>query len=412
MLWNGTAITDTVRRSCNYADCGTHPGSGDSLLVCFVSSWLHFGSWVASFACLAVPLRYSRCPLLFLTVLTAVLLAGPTAESTDTRPHDTTIPVPPEPEKQPVVISWVGDIHLGQSVGELGLLRGMDYVLEGVRDTLLADSLTVGNLECSASNIGKAQQGKEYTFQSPPSLLPGLRANGIEMVSLANNHALDFGKPAMLQMLTHLDSAGLRYGGAGTDVRAASAPVRLTIGGQRVAILCFSRVVPAGWAAGLSSPGVASALDPALLLQRIGEAGDSTDLVAVYVHGGKEKKTEPEDFVRLLAHRCVDAGADLVVFSHPHVVRGFEFYKSKLIAYSLGNFIFTNRDSRPSMILRTTFLGDSLLAASVIPCRIPMLRPVVVSDESDRQGLFRYFESLSAGVTVDSAGLIRPASAE
>jgi len=350
--------------------------------------------------------------LLLLTLLTALLLAGPAAESTDTRPRDTTIPVPPEPEKQPVVISWVGDIHLGQSVGELGLLRGMDYVLESVRDALLSDSLTVGNLECSASNVGKAQRGKEYTFQSPPSLLPGLRVNGIEMVSLANNHALDFGKPAMLQMLAHLDSAGLRYGGAGAEVRSASAPVRMTICGQRVAILCFSRVVPAGWAAGLASPGVASALDPALLLQLIADVRDSADLVAIYVHGGKEKMSEPEDFVRLLAHRCIEAGADLVVFSHPHVVRGFEFYMGKLIAYSLGNFIFTNRDGRASMILQTTFLGDSLLAASVIPCRIPMLRPVLVTDEADRQGLFRDFTTLSDGVELDSAGLIRPAAAK
>ncbi len=337
--------------------------------------------------------------------LAVLLVAGPTGA----RPKDTTLPPPPEPEKSPVVISWIGDIHLGQSVGQLGLLRGMDHVLEGVRDSLLSDSLTVGNLECSASNIGKAQPGKEYAFQAPPALLAGLKANGIEAVSLANNHALDFGKPALLQMLGFLDSAGIRYGGAGPDIAAASAPVRLEIGGQRVAVLCFSRVVPPGWHAGRSSPGVASALDPALLLQRIAEVHDSADLVAVYVHGGKEKKTEPEEFVRLLAHRCIDAGADLVVFSHPHVVRGLEFYRGRLIAYSLGNFIFTNRDARPSMILRTTFFGDSLVSASVIPCRIPMLRPELVTDEEDRQGLFRYFSELSNGAELDSSGGVRPA---
>lgn len=307
-----------------------------------------------------------------------------------------------------VVISWVGDIHLGQSVGELGLLRGMDYVLGDVRDSLLADSLSVGNLECSASSSGQAEKGKEYTFQSPPALLPGLRENGIELVSLANNHTLDFGKQAMLEMLEHLRSAGLLYGGAGPNIGTASAPVYESIAGHRVAVLCFSRVVPVGWQAGRASPGIAGCLEPSLLLQRIAEARDSADIVAVYLHWGKEKMTEPEDYVRVLARRCIEAGADLVTGSHPHVLRGFEFYQGKLVAYSLGNFVFTNRDGRPSMILRTTFLGDSLVSASVIPCRINMLRPELETNEAGRQAIFRSLSAMSVNAVVDSTGAIQP----
>lgn len=342
------------------------------------------------------------------TLVLAVVLASGAEPGKE--PLDTTVPVPPEPEKQPVVISWVGDMLLGWSVGEMGLFRGMDYVLSDVSDSLLADSLTVGNLECSASTIGKAEKDKEYTFQGPPALLDGLKSNGIEMVSLANNHALDFGKPAMLEMLEHLRAAGLLFGGAGPDIRAAAAPVYVTIAGQTVAVLCFSRVVPPGWYAGRSSPGIAGCLDPALLLQRIGEARDSADIVAVYVHWGKEKMTAPEDYVRPLARRCIEAGADLVVGSHPHVLRGFEFYQGKLVAYSLGNFIFTNRDGRASMILRTTFLGDSMVSASVIPCRINVLRPELEPGETGRQDVFRHLTSISVNAVVDSAGVLRPSA--
>lgn len=314
--------------------------------------------------------------------------------------------------RPPVVISWVGDIHLGQSVGELGILRGMDYVLADVRDSLLADSLTVGNLECSVSRSGQPEQGKEYTFQASPALLPGLRTNGIEFLSLANNHSLDFGKQAMLEMLEHLRAAGLLFGGAGADITAAATPVYVSIGGHRVAVLCFSRVVPAGWQAGRATPGIAGCLDPWLLLQRITETRDSADLVCVYLHWGKEKQTWPEDYVRALARRCIEAGADLVVGSHPHVLRGFEFYQGKLIAYSLGNFVFTNRDGRPSMILRTTFAGDSLVSATVIPCRIHMLRPELETDEAGRQVIFRSLSALSLNAMVDSTGAIRPPEPE
>jgi poly-gamma-glutamate synthesis protein (capsule biosynthesis protein) len=285
----------------------------------------------------------------------------------------------------------------------------MDHVLADVSDTLKADSLTVGNLECSVSTTGKPEQGKQYTFQAPPALLDGLKCNGIELVSLANNHVLDFGREALVEMLGHLRSAGLAFGGAGENVDAAAAPVCFTIAGQRLALFCYSRVISSeSWYAGRNRAGVVGAYDPARLLAGIAQARDSGALVAVYLHWGKEKESRPESYQRLLARRCVEAGAHLVVGSHPHVLQGFEFYQGRLIAYSLGNFIFSNRDRRPTMILRTTFVGDSLVSASVVPCRIPYLRPELVRDEPDRQQFFRYLVSISEGVEVDSLGMLRP----
>jgi len=326
------------------------------------------------------------------------------------RASDTLDTTNPRPGPRFVVISWVGDIYLAGSVNTMARLRGMDYVLAEVSDTLKADSLTVGNLECSASTTGKPEKGKEFTFQAPPALLDGLRDGGIDMVSLANNHSLDYGKGALVEMLKHLRAAGLRFAGAGVNLDSATAPAFFTIAGQKVAVLCFSRVISnQSWHAGAHTPGVAGAYDPARLLSGIAAARDSGAIVAVYLHWGREKKDRPEPYQQVLARRCIEAGAHLVVGTHAHVLQGFELYQGGLIAYSLGNFIFSNRDGRPTVILRTTFVGDSLASAAVVPCRIPYLRPELVRDETDRHRTFAHLTSLSFDVLVDSTGrLVRP----
>ncbi len=333
------------------------------------------------------------------TVSVLVLLVG-LAWALDT--FDTTEPRPKPPV---VVISWVGDIYLAGSVNTMARLRGMDYLLADVSDTLKADSLTVGNLECSASTTGTPEKGKEFTFQAPPALLEGLRDGGIEMVSLANNHALDYGKDALIEMLKHLRGAGLRFAGAGANLDSAAAPAFFSVAGQKVAVLCFSRVISnQSWHAGAHTPGVAGAYDPARLLSGIAAARDSGAIVAVYLHWGEEKKDRPEPYQQVLARRCIEAGAHLVVGTHPHVLQGFEFHQGGLIAYSLGNFIFSNRDGRPTVILRTKFVGDSLASAAVVPCRIPYLRPELVRDEAERHRTFTHLTSLSPDVLVDSTG--------
>jgi poly-gamma-glutamate capsule biosynthesis protein CapA/YwtB (metallophosphatase superfamily) len=326
------------------------------------------------------------------------------------KPVDTTVPHPAEPEPRPAVISWVGDICLAGSVASLAMTKGTEYLLADVADTLRSDSLTVGNLECSISTTGKPEK-KQYTFQAPPVLLDGLKSGGIEFVSLANNHVLDYGKAALVEMLGHLRRAGIGFGGAGVNIDSAAAPVFFGIGGQKLAVISVSRVVPGGhWYAGASTPGLVGSYDPTRLLAGIAAAKDSGALVAVYLHWGKEKKDRFETYQQVLAYRCIEAGADLVVGSHPHVLQGFEFYRGKLIAYSLGNFIFSNRDGRPTAILRTTFQGDTLVSASVVPCRIPYLRPELVREEAARQQAYRYLTSISAGVLVDSTGTLRPAA--
>jgi poly-gamma-glutamate synthesis protein (capsule biosynthesis protein) len=237
-------------------------------------------------------------------------------------------------------------------------------------------------------------------------MLPGLRSSGIDAVSLANNHSLDYGRAALLRMIDSLRSAGIAFAGAGANLDSAARPIVARLRTCTLAVVCFSRLATGDQFAGTGRPGVATAYNPARLVAEIERARLSTGVVAVFLHWGRERSTMPMPVQRELARRCIDAGAVLVVGCHPHVLQGFEFYRGGLIAYSLGNFVFTNRDRRPTMILQTRFRGRELVSARIIPCRISDLRPEPVADVAALQAEFRRLSGLSVGARVDEAGFV------
>lgn len=325
------------------------------------------------------------------------------------RPAGAPSPAPrPVERPKPITITFVGDVMLASAVGRLAAAKGMEHVFAGVSDVLQGDDLSVANLECAVATTGAAAK-KQFTFRANPALLAGLRASGIDAVSLANNHSLDYGREAFGETLDHLRKAGLRFAGAGTDLTQAGAPAVLPVGRHKVALVAASRVLPSGaWCAGEHRPGVASAYDPTRLLASIRAARAGADVVAVYMHWGKERAVRPQQSQRDLARRCIDAGADVVVGAHPHVLQGFEYHHGRLIAYSLGNFIFTNR-VRTTAMLQTTFEARRLRRATVIPCSIRDYRPSVTRDPRARAQLLRSLEQRSFGARVAGDGALSPA---
>jgi poly-gamma-glutamate capsule biosynthesis protein CapA/YwtB (metallophosphatase superfamily) len=309
------------------------------------------------------------------------------------------------PKPRSITISFVGDILLASSVGAHASKHGMAHVFAGVSDALRADDLTIGNLECAVATCGRPAN-KRYTFRADPDLLAGLRNAGVDAVSLANNHALDYGRPALVETLKHLRDAGLPFAGAGGDLKAAAGPTILAIRGQRIALIAASRVLPSGaWSAGANQPGIASAYDPARLLAEIRGAAASNDVVVAYLHWGKERAPMPERYQRRLARQCIEAGADLVIGTHPHVLQGFEFYGGRLIAYSLGNFVFTDR-RKTTAILQTTIQDGKLAQAAIIPCSIIDYRPQLIRDEGARHRVLADLEARSFGARISEEGLI------
>ncbi|UCH35551.1 MAG: CapA family protein [Armatimonadota bacterium] len=317
-------------------------------------------------------------------------------------------PAAPEPPPKRATITFIGDIMLASGAGKLASARGTEDLLSGVSDVLRADDLTIGNLECAVATTGTPAD-KDYTFRADPVLLPGLRRAGVDAVSLANNHSLDYGGAALLETLEHVQKAGLHSAGAGANLSAAAAPAIIAAGGHKVAFIAASRVLPSGaWYAAADRPGIAPAYDPAHMLAAIRSASARADIVIAYLHWGKERAIRPEGYQRSVARQCIEAGADLVVGTHPHVLQGFEYHRGKLIAYSLGNFVFNNRVKETAM-LQTRFADGGMNGAGVIACHITGYRPQLVDDPRVRQQMLRSLEERSFGVRIADDGSLSPA---
>ena len=181
----------------------------------------------------------------------------------------------------------------------------------------------------------------------------------------------------------------------------------LEVHGKRIGFLGTSRVyMSADWAAGPDHPGVFSTYDPARALEAIKTARGQCDYLVVYVHWGVERETEPKDYQRAMGRQYIDAGADLVIGSHPHVLQGIEYYKGKPIFYSLGNFVFGS--SIPmTMLVQAAFTGDSL-ALQLIPGTSSGGYTSMLTDAESKTQFYQYLEGISFGVSVGADGTVSP----
>lgn len=276
----------------------------------------------------------------------------------------------PDLPPEAVQIAAVGDVNLGGTIGELIARSNPEFPWRRVSALLSAADIAVVNFECSASHRGSPQT-KQYTFQADPASLPAMRAAGVDIASLANNHSLDFGPDALLDTASNLSAAGITPIGAGANEDAAWTPSTVESKGFRITIVSATRVLPPGWAATASTPGVASAYQERRLLAEVRQAKATSDAVVVAVHWGIERSPDPDPSQVKLAHRLVDAGASVVLGHHPHVLQPVVRYREAVIAYSLGNFVFTAPTvQQDSMILRVGVLPGGELVLAKVPIRI------------------------------------------
>lgn len=299
-----------------------------------------------------------------------------------------------------VLIHFVGDIQFSGKVEERLESKGFDFPYQYLGDRFRTDDLTVGNLETPVTTRGQEAEDKTYVYKSSPMALSALAAAGMDAVNLANNHILDQGVEGLLDTMSYLQQYGIGYMGAGKQAEQAYAPTYYERNGVRIALLGFSRVIPkVSWYAGKGQPGVAGAYDSTLALKAIREARKQADLVIVTAHWGKEKTRTLEAHQSKLAHEFIDAGADLVMGGHPHVLQGLEQYKGKWIAYSTGNFIFSK--ALDPLTLQTAIFqasctkqGDCQL--QLIPYRTELGQPVPMGAEEARR-LYQELTAVSIG---------------
>jgi len=256
--------------------------------------------------------------------------------------------------------------------------------------------LAVGNLECSLSMRGTAAD-KKFTFRVNPKTVAALSEAGFDVVTLANNHAVDYGQAALSDTIGAVTDAGIAVVGAGEDAASARQPVILEAGDPpvRIALLGFSNMQPTSFYAGRNRAGTNPA-HPDAIRECISAAGRQADVVVALFHWGDERSSSPSASQRQLAYLAADAGADLIIGGHPHVLQGFERRGHSLIAYSMGNFLFPSRgECRTTMMLRYTPQRDGRARVEAIPCVIDGFQPRL-ADEKERAKCLSRLRKLSA----------------
>lgn len=270
----------------------------------------------------------------------------------------------------PVTLVFGGDVHAEPPITSV-LARG-DSPLDGLADELTAADLAIVNLETAVGVLGTPAD-KQYTFQAPASLWPALRESGVDVVNLANNHALDFGPEALAETIAGARAAGLAVVGAGDDTGEAYAPAVVQLGGTSVAVVGLTRVMPVvEWAAGSRRPGLASAYDVDAAARAVRAAARLADHVVVTIHWGAEGEACPVAHQHELAEALVDAGADVLAGHHAHRLQGIEQRGGALVAYGLGNLVFygTSESARTTGLLRVTVGDAGAHDAVLVPARI------------------------------------------
>jgi poly-gamma-glutamate capsule biosynthesis protein CapA/YwtB (metallophosphatase superfamily) len=279
---------------------------------------------------------------------------------------------------------------LARTVGDQVLAKGPQVVFAGVQSVLDSADLLVGNLECALTNSTQPER-KSFTLKAPPQAARALSLAGFDVLSLANNHAMDYGFNGLTDTQDSLRSYGIMTVGAGSDAAAAHAPVILTRNGLKVAFLAYADVLPENsgfdarsWIATQSKPGIAWA-DPQTIKADVTEAKLQADLVVVILHAGIEITdviNSLNDAQRLSAHAAIDAGASLVIGSHPHVLQQFERYHGGLIAYSLGNFVFDQYAgiANATIILRVVLDRSGVKSYDYVPVLIENGLPHLTTD--------------------------------
>ncbi|MCI6888179.1 MAG: CapA family protein [Lachnospiraceae bacterium] len=318
----------------------------------------------------------------------------------------------PEPagEPEPVTLLFAGDVLLSDHVMNAyqkggGIAGVLD---EGYRTHMDQADFFFVNEEFPFSDRGTQAPDKQYTFRLSPEKVSVLQEMGVDGVSLANNHALDFGSEALLDTCETLDQAGILHTGAGHNLNEAKLPVLMEQNGMRIAVIGATRVIPvADWAAGNNHPGMLATYDPTVLLEEIRRLSEEQDYVIVYVHWGIERKEYPEEYQRTLAKQYIDAGADLVIGSHPHVLQGIEYYKGSPIVYSMGNFVFGSSIPR-TMLLEVTLSEGQEAALRILPGTSSAGYTQMLRDDGQLREFCRYMEQISFGVGYGADGSVSP----
>ncbi len=309
-------------------------------------------------------------------------------------------------ERQETIrIIATGDLMLAHRAVPYIQNYGIDYPFSATRKFLSRADIAISNLEAPFATKGTSFE-KKYTFKSPPEFAKGIKNAGIDVLTLANNHIMDFGPDGLRSTLQTLDKHNLHYCGAGMNRLEAVQPAIVYRGGWKVGFLAYSLTYPEEFWATSKRPGTVYPV-PEKMHGEIADLKEACDIVVVSFHWGGEMRIHPKGYQKNYAHQAIDAGADLIIGHHPHVLQGFELYKKKLIAYSLGNYAFGSLSNAvdTSVLFEVSFDNGELVYADIIPIDVNNYRvhfsPKVLSGEK-RKSVIQEVNNLSSPLNKSS----------
>ncbi|GAA1727369.1 CapA family protein [Nonomuraea bangladeshensis] len=298
----------------------------------------------------------------------------------------------PTPQRRPYTISFGGDVHFE------GILRprlaNPRTALGPIANVLRQADLTMVNLETAITTAGTPAPGKQFTFRAPASAFTALKSAGVDVVSMANNHGMDYMESGLADSLAAIKRSKFPVVGIGKDAAEAYKPYRKTVNGNRVAIIGATQVLDSefiqAWTATADKGGLASAKDEAALLRAVRQARKNSDTVIVHLHWGTEMQKCPNEAQLSLAPKLVKAGADVIVGGHAHILLGSGYLGNAYVNYGMGNFVFYN--SNPATTGRTgvltlTINGRKVLKDRWTPATIQGGVPVPMTGSAKTQAL-------------------------
>jgi poly-gamma-glutamate synthesis protein (capsule biosynthesis protein) len=270
-----------------------------------------------------------------------------------------------------VTLAFAGDVHFTGRTGRL--LADPGTAFGPIAPVLAAADIAMVNLESAVTTRGTPEP-KTFHFRAPATAYAAVKAAGVDVVTIANNHALDYGRVGLADTVAAAGAAGVPAIGAGANAAAAYAPWITEVRGTRIAFLGFNQVAElwTSWQATETRAGIAMARDVPRATAAVKAAAQEADVVVVYVHWGVEGQSCPSAEMRSFAAEMARAGADLVVGTHAHLLLGDGWLGRTYVQYGLGNFVWWRDDafSNDTGVLRVTLRDGVVAGTELVPARI------------------------------------------
>lgn len=319
-------------------------------------------------------------------------------------------------DKDAITIGFAGDILFDSNYAVGNTFKNNGYNVEGVIGQSLLDKMRsvdvmMVNNEFPYSYNGTPTEGKTYTFRADPVSARMLGQMGVDLVGLANNHAYDYGKQALLDTFQTLNDNGISFAGAGNNIDEASHPVYyVTSSGMKVAIICATQIErldnPDTKGATEDSPGVFRCFDDSLLLERVREAREKNAFVVVFIHWGTESTTEIDYLQRDQAAEIAQAGANVIIGAHPHILQKIDYVNGVPVVYSLGNYIFNSKTVDTGMVVVTVHTNGSTNMQFVPAIQAGCSLNEATGSEYTR--ILNMMQGMSPNINIDGNGYISP----